>query len=141
MTAAGLNEVILGSLRAKASHPSQRGDGTALSTGLSETGASVRRHLWVFVAVLTRSPTSVWSPCGRMSMSGWREQASTTALYLEEREGGGFTKAKHMDEYGEQLLTLAKGGAAGRLLDNTGNIAKPGCQFNPLIRLTNCTSN
>lgn len=30
----------------------------------------------------TLSPISVWSPCGRMSMSGWREQASMTALYL-----------------------------------------------------------
>lgn len=37
---------------------------------------------------LTRSPTSVWSPCGRMSMSGCREQASITALYLQTQAGG-----------------------------------------------------
>ena len=44
-----------------------------------------QRSLKTFViisVVLTRSPISVWSPCGRMSMSGWREQASITALYL-----------------------------------------------------------
>lgn len=38
-------------------------------------------------------------------MSGWREQASTTALYLE-----GGKKARRTDEDGEQLLMLAKGG-------------------------------
>lgn len=52
-------------------------------------------------------------------MSGWREQASTTALYLEAGK-----KARRTDEDGEQLLMLAKGGAKGRLLSNTFNILR-----------------
>lgn len=34
---------------------------------------------------ITRSPISVWSPKGSRSMSGWREQASITALYLQKK--------------------------------------------------------
>lgn len=34
---------------------------------------------------ITRSPISVWSPKGSRSMSGWREQASITALYLQKQ--------------------------------------------------------
>lgn len=60
-------------------------------------------------------------------MSGWREQASTTALYLE-----GGKKARRTDEDGEQLLMLAKGGAlqAGCLQHFKGVIQKSGifCQ-------------
>lgn len=36
------------------------------------------------MAILTRSPIWVWSPWGKMSMSGCREQASMTVLYLEQ---------------------------------------------------------
>lgn len=63
-------------------------------------------------------------------MSGWREQASTTALYLE-----GGKKARRTDEDGEQLLMLAKGGAlqAGCLQHFKGIIQKSGILLSGLL--------
>lgn len=43
------------------------------------------RHKSHMGGKLTRSPISVWSPWGRMSMSGSREHASITALYLDNK--------------------------------------------------------
>lgn len=47
-----------------------------------EHSTSCLKNNIILAALPTRSPISVWSPCGRMSISGWREQASITALYL-----------------------------------------------------------
>lgn len=50
--------------------------------GVGEIGVpSFEKNL--LEALLTRSPIWVWSPWGRMSMSGCKEQASMTILYLE----------------------------------------------------------
>lgn len=51
-------------------------------------------HLVRQQAPPTRSPISVWSPKGSRSMSGCREQASITALYLRGNKQAGHLKKK-----------------------------------------------
>lgn len=66
-------------------------------------GPSFEKAPWRLLR--TRSPIWVWSPWGRMSMSGCREQASMTILYLE--QGGVGTQWISLDRLVPEHLQRA----------------------------------
>ena len=76
---------------------------------------------------LTRSPIWVWSPWGRMSMSGCREQASMTILYLQ--WGGVGTQLSSLARGGlEHLQRVITLGEAGPRMSNGFNGPPDGCK-------------